>query len=85
MKHQPRSHGFSYALKRMLAKIFAGEQIANLLPCQPADDNLIRLSQSLQPGRDVWCLPGNVGLFRAGFADNIADHDQAGVDADSDR
>ena len=83
--HSPRLHRLGDALEVMLAQVLAGERPADKLAREPADHHLVRPGQRLQAGGAVWGIAHHARLFRCAFADDVADHDQAGVDADAHR
>ncbi len=47
------------------------------------DHRSIRLRGRLQPRREVWCLADDVALLHFAGADQFADHDKAGGNADA--
>ena len=65
------------------AEIADLEQIADQPARAGSDDDRVRLGQGLQPGGQVWRFADHRLLLRRAFADQIADHDEAGGDADA--
>ena len=61
------------------------EQIAEQPPCRVGDDHHARLGRGLQARREIWRIAHHRLLLRRSLADQIADHDQTGRDADASR
>ena len=65
-------------------EVFEIEQPADLTACRFADDQRVRRGQSLQPSGEVRRLADDPTLLRRSLADQVADDDEAGSDADPD-
>ena len=70
------------ALEALRAEVGQLEQAADQPARRLADDDAARLRQRLQPRRQVRRLADHRLLLRRALADQLADHDQAGRDAD---
>ena len=68
--------------ERLGPKILDLEQGANLSPGAVGHDQGARPGQRLQAGGKVWRLADDAALLRGARADQIANHDEAGGDAD---
>ena len=73
------------ALEPLRAEVGELEQAADQPARRLADHHAARLGQRLQPRREVRRLADHRLLARRAFADQLADHDQAGRDADPGR
>ena len=68
--------------ERLEAEILDLEQRTDLPPGAIGNDQGARPGQSLQTGAEVWRLADDVPLLRSAGADQIANDDEAGGDAD---
>ena len=79
------AHRLGEALERLRPEIVELEQAADQPPGRLGDHDAARLGQRLQPGREVRRLADHRLLLRRTLADQIADHDEPGGDADPGR
>ncbi len=79
--HEGRNR-FGQALEHLRLEGLELEQIAQELPCRFADHQLARLGQRLQPGREIGRVADHGLLTGGALADQLADHDEPGRDAD---
>ncbi len=70
-------------LQRLRTEIADLEQGAELAPRRIGDDDLVRFGEALQAGRQVRRLADHRLLLRGAGANEIADHDEPGGDADA--
>src|SRR5262245_51902748 len=78
----PGGEGFCEALEPLLTKISQPEQTAGQPARRLTDDPAARSRQRLQPGCQVRGLADHRLLLGGTLADQLADHDQAGGNAD---
>ena len=71
------------ALEGLGSEITKHEQIAEQPAGRLGDDHRARLGRTLQPRREIGRVADHRLLLRRAFADEIADHDQPGGDADA--
>src|SRR5262249_10949606 len=72
------------ALRYLPAEIAESEQVADEAASGAGKDDLPGFRKSLQARREVWSLADHRLLLRRAFADQIADDDKPGGDADAD-
>ena len=72
-----------YPGKFLRPEVLKLEQIAELPARALGDDHGVRLGQGLQARREVRRLADDAALLRRALADQVADHDQPGGDADT--
>ena len=72
------------ALDRLPAEVAQPEQIANEAAGDASEDDLPGFGKSLQACGEVWGLADHRLLLRRAFADQIADDDKPGGNADAD-
>ena len=80
----PGADRLGEAFERGRRDRFIGEQVAGQPPRCGVDHRSVRRRGRLQPSREVRCLADDVALLRFAGADQFADHDEAGGDADTD-
>src|SRR5205807_5917258 len=56
---------------------------AEHLSCALGDHDHVRLGDALQTRSEVWCLADNAALLRLAGADQVADDNEPGCDADT--
>ena len=81
----PGGERLGEALEALRAEVGQLEQPADQPARRLADHDAARLGERLQPGREVRRLADHRLLLRRALADQLADHDQAGRDADPGR
>ena len=81
-EHPPGPHGCGEALEAVDAEVGVLEQAAEQAPGGRVDDHAARLGQGLEAGGEVRGLADHRLLLRRTLADQVADHDQPGRDAD---
>ncbi len=80
--HDPPGATGSVAFEMVRAKVGKLEQAADQAARAWRDHDAARLGQGLQPGRQVRRLADDRLFLRRALADQLADHDPAGRDAD---
>ena len=81
-EHLPHLSGAGKALKVLPAEIAHLEQAADMPARRVRDDDRIGSGQTLQPSGEIWGLTNDRLLPRRTGAEQVADHDQAGRDAE---
>ena len=84
-QHARDPHRLGEALEMLLAELDAVEQIADQPAGARADDERAGLGQTLQAGGEVGGLADHRLLLGRALADQVADHHDAGRDADPGR
>ena len=81
--HAPDWHRAGKSLQLVLAGRFELEQSAQQVLRRLADQDRIGRGERLQPCREIWRFADDGALPRGATADDLADHDEAGGDADA--
>ena len=81
--HAPDRHGAGKSLQLVRAGGFELEQSTQQILRRLADEDRIGRGERLQPCRKIWRFADDGALLRGAAADDLADHDEAGGDADA--
>ena len=79
----PDVHGFGDAFELSCPEVLQLENIAEKPSCALGNNDRVRLGESLQTRREVRRLADDAMLLRGRRSDQVADHNQAGRNADS--
>ena len=82
-QHTPHGDGRGESLERSFAQALVLEAVAKQLIGARADENRIGLGQRLQASGEIWRLAGDRALSGGTRAEQIANDDDAGYDADA--
>ena len=82
--HAPGVLRFGETGQRLWAEVGEVEQAANLAARAVGNDNCVGFGKPLNPGSEVRGFPDNAAFLRRTGADQIADHGEAGGNADAD-